>query len=282
MRGNDRLSPSLLHELTGRRYHRLITSRVARVQEIVAALAEQHAELAGALDPLPEAGWATPTAQCPGWTIGDVVLHLAQTDELALASAQGRFHERLEVLAGGLEGSGSVDDGAAALVASQRGGPPADVHQRWSAGTAALRDALARVEPGTRVQWVAGDMAARTLATTRLAECWIHTGDVLDALGRPQEVSERMWHIARLAWRTIPYAFARARRDLSGSVQFDLTGPGGVRWLFAPDGSAATTVSGSALDLCRVAGQRAHAADTELVASGPDARAVLELVRTFA
>ena len=252
------------------------------MQEIVAALAEQHAELAGLLDPLTEEGWATSTPRCPGWTIGDVALHLAQTDELALASLQGRFREYLDVLAGGLDGSGSVDDGAAALVASQRGSAAVEVHGRWSASAAALRVAAVKIEPRTRVQWVVGDMAARTLVTTRLAECWIHTGDVLDALGRPQEVSERVRHIARLAWRTIPYAFARAGRELSGPVHFDLVGPGGALWAFVPEGPAVTTVSGPALDLCRVAGQRADAADTELIASGPDAGAVLELVRTFA
>ena len=43
-----------------------------------------------------------------------------------------------------------------------------------------------------------------------------------------------------------------------------------------------TGVRGPALDLCRVAGQRADAADTALAATGPDAEAVLDLVRTFA
>src|SRR5262249_428124 len=57
----------------------------------------------------------------------------------------------------------------------------------------------------------------------------------------------------------------------------------GSTWAFGPEsGDAATTVSGDALDLCRVAGQRASAAETGLQASGPDGEAVLELVRTFA
>jgi hypothetical protein len=41
-------------------------------------------------------------------------------------------------------------------------------------------------------------------------------------------------------------------------------------------------VSGPAADLCAVAGRRAAAADTGLSAEGPDAEAVLRLVRTFA
>ena len=53
---------------------------------------------------------------CEGWTVADVVLHLAQTDELALASANGWFPAELNVLAGGVDGGGNVDDGAAAMV----------------------------------------------------------------------------------------------------------------------------------------------------------------------
>ena len=42
------------------------------------------------------------------------------------------------------------------------------------------------------------------------------------------------------------------------------------------------SLTGSALDLCHVAGQRASAAETGLSGTGPDADAVLELIRTFA
>lgn len=252
------------------------------MEAIVAALAEQHAELDGVLAPLEPEGWATSTPRCPGWTVSDVVLHLAQTDEMALASVGGHFSESLAKLAEGVTATTSIDDGAGALVASQRGAPPAEVHARWLAGADALRQAFIEIEPAARVQWVVGDMAARTLATTRLAECWIHTGDVLAAFDRPVVASPRIRHVARLAWRTLPYAFAAAGRTLSGPVRFDLTGPAGETWELVPDQPARTTVSGSALDLCQVAGQRAVAADTDLSATGPDADAVLELVRTFA
>jgi hypothetical protein len=54
------------------------------------------------------------------------------------------------------------------------------------------------------------DLSARTMATTRLSECWIHACDIAGAVGAQIPATERLWHIARLAWRTIPYAFARA------------------------------------------------------------------------
>ena len=86
------------------------------------------------------------------------------------------------------------------------------------------RRVSSRHEPGDRLQWVAGDVAARTLATTRLAETWIHAGDVAAGLGVELEPTDRLWHIARLAWRTIPYAFQRAGAEPPGPVAFRLDG----------------------------------------------------------
>ena len=57
--------------------------------DVIAALAEQRAELEKMLAGLDGAGWATPVLRCPGWTVSDVVLHLAQTDEMCAASANG-------------------------------------------------------------------------------------------------------------------------------------------------------------------------------------------------
>lgn len=256
---------------------------VAGVDEILTALTEQQRELDDVLASLTEPQWATPTPRCPGWTVTDVILHLSQTDELAIASVTGRFPYKLEVLAGGsAPAEVSVDAGAAALVDRERGAPPSEVYDRWRSGAASLLRAFGQIEPGARVQWVMGDMAARTLATTRLAECWIHTGDVLAAFDRPIEPASRLRHVARLAWRTIPYAMSSAGQRLSGPVRFDLTGPAGERWEFAPEEPAATTITGPALDLCLVAGQRMPASRSSLRGSGPDADAVLSLVRTFA
>jgi uncharacterized protein (TIGR03084 family) len=131
-------------------------------------------------------------------------------------------------------------------------------------------------------------MAALSLATTRLAEGWIHTGDVAEALGREQAADDRLRPIARLAWRMLPFAFARAGRTLSGPVALALTAPDGSSvWEFTPDGPASTTapstiVTGPVLDFCLVAARRIPASATALEATGPDGEAVLALVRTFA
>lgn len=251
------------------------------MEHAVAVLADQHAELEAILADLDQRDWEAPS-RCDGWTVSDVVLHLAQTDEMALASVQGRFAEYLDSVARRIEPTADVDAGAALMVASERGAPPAEVHARWLDGSTALRSALAECDPGTRVPWVAGELSARTLATTRLAEAWIHTGDVAYAFGAQPAPTERLHDIARLAWRTLPYAFARAGKVMTGPVAFALEGPSGDQWRFEPQEPALTTVKGQAAELCLVAGQRASASETSLEADGPDGPAVLELVRTFA
>lgn len=251
------------------------------MDEILADLAAQHAELAALLAGLDEADWERPT-RCEGWNVADVVLHLSQTDEMAVASAQGRFHQGLEQLAGRIGPASSVDDGAALMVEAQRGLSGPAVRERWERGTEALREALAACGPHARLTWVAGELSARTLATTRLAECWIHTGDVADALGQAQEPTDRLRHIARLAWRTLPYAFARAGRELNGPVAFELQAPSGDSWTFVPEGEPVTVIRGPGLDLVQVAARRLDPAATTLQAEGPDGPAVLELVRTYA
>ena len=255
---------------------------MATVDDAVTALADQQAELTSVLNGLDDAGWRL-ASRCQGWTIADVVLHLAQTNEMAIASVDGRYPEYLAQVGRQLEGMASnVDDGAALMVTAERDRPLPELKARWQSSVDDFLDRLNGADFHRRVQWVAGELSLRTLVTTRLAETWIHTGDVTDALGLEQQPSERLEHIARLAWRTLPYAFSRAGRTLSGPVAFELMGPAGARWDFVPDEAAATIIRGSGPELCLVAARRIEPRETSLTGDGPDADAVLELVRTYA
>lgn len=251
------------------------------MEAVIDALDEQQAELEGLLAALDDAGWATPT-RCPGWSVADVVLHLAQSNELVIAGADpDRFAEVFRTFMGG-GAAANVDEGAESAVQAERGRPNAELLARWRASVAGQRAHLAACGPADRLPWVIGTLPARTLATTRLSEAWIHTGDVADALGRPLEITDRLWHIARLAWRTLPYAFTRAGQKLSGPVAAELTAPSGAAWTFTPDEPAATVVRGPGADWCLVAARRLPPDESKLVAGGPDAAAVLELLRTYA
>lgn len=251
------------------------------MDEILTALAAQHAELAGMLASLDGPDWKRDTP-CEGWTVADVVLHLAQTDELAIGSVQGRFADALAALAGDVGFADSIDAGADLMVAHDRDQSNATILGRWQRDTDTLRGLLATCDPHDRVTWVAGELSVRTLATTRLAECWIHTGDVAAAVGQVLVPADRLRHVARLAWRTLPYAFALAGRELTGSVAFELQGPEGDEWSFRPDAAAQTVIRGDGVDLCMVAARRVYPHDTTLLGEGPDADAVLDLVRTYA
>jgi uncharacterized protein (TIGR03084 family) len=255
------------------------------VEEILAALAEQHVELDRLITGRSEAEWRTPSP-CEGWDAADVLLHLVQTDRLAVASLDGTFAAVMGDFARSLDGAAdvtpSVDAAADWQVAQERGAPGAVIAAQWAEQTAVMREMFAAADPSERVPWVAGTLSVRTLATTRLAECWIHTTDIAAAFGTEVAPTDRLRYVARLAWRTLPYAFTRAGRAAPGPVAFELTGPDGDDWVFTPEVPATTTVRGSGADLCRVAGRRLDPAAADLTADGPDAPAVLQLVRTYA
>src|SRR5258708_1164872 len=151
------------------------------MDDVVVALAEQQAELLTVLAGLAAARWRLPT-RCEGWDVADVVLNLAQTNELAIGSATGRFAEVAAELAGDGR-AGSIDDGAAMMVERHRGRPMPELMARFTAGVTRLVDLFDTMDLSRRVMWVAGDLSARTLAAPRLAETWIHTGDVAEGVG---------------------------------------------------------------------------------------------------
>src|SRR5688500_3289310 len=252
--------------------------------DVVDALAEQHAELDALLSNVDGDG-ARRESRCEGWTVADAVLHLAQSDELAIASITGVVPDNAGGMSLGIDVQvTSTDEWAEASVAQQRDTPWPAIRERWQRSARQLVEVGRSADPHDRVTWVVGKLSVRSLLTTRLAEGWIHTGDVAHAFGRAPQASDRLWHIARLAWRTLPYAFASAGRDAPAAVAFELRGPGGEPWVFTDvtAGNAENLISGDALELCLVAARRVEPAATSLQAKGPDAAAVLELVRTYA
>jgi uncharacterized protein (TIGR03084 family) len=252
------------------------------VEDILIALASQHAQLAELVDGCANDDWERPT-RCEGWDIASVLAHLALTDEGATASARGEFDHYADGLLGSRERQTvSVDDAAAAQVEVERAAGGEKIRRRWHDASETMRAVFDAGDPHRRVTWVAGQLSLQTLATTRLSECWIHTDDIADALGIALPPTDRLRYIARLAWRTLPYAFQRADMTLRGPVAMELIGPHGEHWRFDPESPALTTIRGSATEFCEVAARRLDPASTSLVASGPDGSDVLRLVRTYA
>ncbi len=222
-------------------------------------------------------GWGRSSA-AGGWSVSDVVLHLAQTEEFVVASVKGDVAPFARDVGRG--DGGSVDEFIARWVENERSTPPDAVYQRWRTARHAALDALRGCPPGTRLAWVTSPLSPATLATTRLAEHWAHALDITGSLGIAYPDTERLRHIAWLAVRTLPYAFAVAGLE-ARPVRCELTGPDGERWEFGP-ADTDSCITGAAGSFCRVAAQRLAPEASGLTATGPDAAAALRVVRTYA
>jgi uncharacterized protein (TIGR03084 family) len=224
------------------------------------------------LEALDEAQWATESG-APGWTVADVVLHLAQTEEGVVASVTGIGVDARP------DPGVSVDETMARLVESQRD-KPGRIFQRWRTARVAAVAELRAADPGKPLRWVEAPLKPATLATTRLAEHWAHALDITGPLGIDLPDTDRLRHIAWLAHRSLGYAFSLAGQP-DRQVYCELTAPDGATWEYGPP-DAASSISGPAGAFCRVAAQRLSPEQSGLHAEGPHGAAALSVLRTYA
>jgi len=237
-------------------------------------LAAEQDRLVGILAGLSEAQWLSESAAA-GWSVADVVLHLAQSDEGVISSASGGVPHRIASTAGG-----TVDDRAEQWVKAERAAP-AVVFARWQQARRAAMVALLAADPQRPLEWVAGPIKPSTLATTRLAEHWAHGLDITGPLGIGFPDTERLRHIAWLAHRTLPYALAQAGVP-TAEIRCQLTAPDGSEiWSFGPP-EAKSSITGQAGGFCRVAAQRLSPSESGLTATGPRGETALRVLRTYA
>ncbi len=245
------------------------------------ALEQEYEALGSMLYSLDDEDWSKPSL-CEGWTVADVVLHLAQSEESIAVGTGVREVTPAEVAVGVRRSEATIDDVVEDWVASERDRPPQEHLDRWKAASRRALTLLREAEPDSRIPWATNPLKPRTLATTRLSEHWIHANDIANPLGLPYPDTDRLWHIARLAHRTTPYAYARAGRNDPPPVRVELTSPSGERWEFGPEG-AECFVEGSASDFCRIAARRLLPADARsIVTTGERTIEVLGLIRTYA
>ena len=86
---------------------------------VIDDLAAEQESLESVLTGLTDAQWSAPSAAA-GWSVTDVVLHLAQTEEAVVAAVNSAGTPDMW-----RRGASSVDDAAEAAVQAERASPPA-------------------------------------------------------------------------------------------------------------------------------------------------------------
>ena len=255
---------------------------MVELQQLVADLLDESAEIDALVSGLPDEAWATQTP-APGWTVAHQVAHLAWTDQRALLAATDgdAFQAELAEAAATapLDQLGTFVDEAAGQGAEE---PPAELLATWRRGREDLVDALQGVPDGTKLPWYGPPMSAGSMATARMMETWAHGYDIADALGVRREPTGRLRHVAHIGVRTRDFAYVvRHRVPPTEEFRVELTGPAGEVWTWGP-AEARQRVTGPALDFCLLVTQRVHRADTALTATGPDADSWLDIAQAFA
>jgi uncharacterized protein (TIGR03084 family) len=235
-------------------------------------LEAEEARLQDILERLDEDQWATESG-APGWSVADVVLHLAQSEEGVVATVTGIGVDARP------ESGVSVDDQMARLVESQRE-TSERIFQRWRTARVAALAELRAADQGKQLRWIEAPLKPPTLATTRLAEHWAHALDITGPLGIDLPDTDRLRHITWLAHRSLAYAFSLVGQQ-DQQVYCKLTGPDGEIWEYGPP-DAASSITGSAGAFCRVAAQRLAPGQSGLHAKGPHGTAALNVLRTYA
>jgi uncharacterized protein (TIGR03084 family) len=154
-------------------------------------LAAEQDRLENILADLDETGWMSASGAA-GWTIADVVLHLAQSEEAVTATVTG---VDLRTGMGAVAGD-TMDERAAEAVRRERSAS-LEVFGRWQRARRQAASALRDADPQRPVEWVGGPVKPATLATTRLTEHWAHGLDITVPLGLELPDTERLRPVRR-------------------------------------------------------------------------------------
>jgi uncharacterized protein (TIGR03084 family) len=240
--------------------------------EIFDDLDAEQERIEAMLAGLPDDAWHRASA-AGGWTVADVVLHLAQTEEVVVISATGNGAFRDWRFT-----AETLDEAMDLMVRAERTAP-AEIFRRWRTARRAAVKALREADPARPLSWAAAPLRPRTLATTRLAEHWAHALDISGPLGIPYPDTDRLRHIAWLGHSTLPYAFGLAGQE-PHEVYCELTAPDGGAWRYGPP-DADSSITGPAGAFCRVGAQRLRPEESGLVATGPHGPAALRVLRNY-
>jgi uncharacterized protein (TIGR03083 family) len=168
-------------------------------------MAAEAARIEAHLRVLPPDEWRRPS-RCEGWTVRDVIAHLAATEEYHRACLDGRVRAYLADAAA--RGGASIDEFNALGIATLDGVPDDVVLEQFVVDDAATRRGLATRGDG-EVDTSVGAYPARWQAFHLASELATHADDMF-VPERPDEVDARRDWRARFS----RFALREARPDL--------------------------------------------------------------------
>lgn len=248
------------------------------IDEPVAWLREECAELQAFLETLPEEDWARRTVFFD-WSVADEVMHLHQVDNfgrIALTTPEAFPGVVAEVRAGqaqGIELSQRMREDFGRL-------SPRELLQTWSTGWRELCELFAASDPEARMPWFGPDMSVVSFVAARQMEVWAHGQDIFDLFRVRRTNSDRIRSICDLGVRTQGWSFRNRKLDRPAPPEVRLTAPSGAEWVW--NEGAPEQVAGPAEDFALVVTQRRHVDDTRLATKGEGARAWMEIAQCFA
>lgn len=255
----------------------MTTKSNAVLDQVLADLSAEGDQLEALVAPLDEAGWRTATP-AEGWDIATTIVHLAWTDECAIAAGTDKEAWDALVLTAMGDPTGFVDQEALAGARASA----VEIFARWKAGRPALGEMLRNFPDGQKLPWFGPPMSPASMATARFMETWAHGLDIHEALGVPYTPTDRIRHVAHLGVRTRNFSFGvHELEPPAEEFRIDLVAPSGEVWSWGPE-DAAQTLTGSAYDFCLLVTQRRHRDDLDLVATGAEVDRWLDIAQAFA
>ena len=244
------------------------------MKEILTDLQAEQEALDRFLASLTEAHWDLPSP-AQGWTLRDCASHIAHIDEVAVLLLRGD-HSPLEEAAKVGFGFTNIGPQKGRLM------KPSEVLSWWREARGVMLAELSRYDPKARIPWFAMPMGARAFATARLMETWAHGLDCFDAAGAVPEDTDRLRHVALLAYMARPFAYQVHGLTFPATpLRLELILPSGSPWAHGPV-DAQERIRGQASEFCRVAVRRRHLQDMNLEIEGDEARRLIEIVQTYA
>jgi uncharacterized protein (TIGR03083 family) len=161
-----------------------------------------------------------------GWTLQELVAHLAAKDGLLAASVGAPV---LGPPIGAADSLGRTAD----VQAYERARSPEQTRRDWRAQADALCRHLAALDPATPAALDGMEIPVSDHILARGLETWVHTDDAarIARVRLPQPVPEHIHPTADLCARLLPWTMLLSGVDGSGrAILLTLTGPGGGEW----------------------------------------------------